>query len=126
MAQISDAESEVMKVFWDRSPRTAQEVITELQPRKAWKPKTIKTLLNRLVGKGALGFRRQGKTYSYFCRISREEFVRTESKSFLNKMFGGALTPMIAAFIQQESLSAEEIGELKRILEEKEHESSAR
>lgn len=117
--RVSDAEWEVMKVLWERSPRTANEVVNALSEKRAWKPKTVRTLINRLAGKGAIGFEKQGRGYLYSPVLSEEDCLRQETKSFIKRAGTGALKPMLAAFIEDEELSAAEIAELKRILEEK-------
>ena len=87
--KISEAEWEVMMVLWTRSPQTAAEVIEGLAGRKDWNPRTIKTLLNRLVKKSALGFSTEGKRYLYRPMVTRAQCVRAEGRSFLKRVFGG-------------------------------------
>lgn len=118
--QISDAEWEVMNLVWDKPPVTANDLIEVLSPRSGWHPKTIKTMLNRLVKKGALGYQEEGNRYLYYPNVSREACVREESHSFLKRVFGGAASPMLVHFVQNTPLSPMEIEELKRILESKE------
>lgn len=119
MPRISEAEWEVMKFFWQKSPSTASDAIAALDDHTEWKPATVKTLINRLVNKKALGFKQEGKTYFYFPLISKEECLITENHSFLQRIYGGALKPMLVNFIKQEKLSAEDIEELKKILDER-------
>jgi BlaI family transcriptional regulator, penicillinase repressor len=116
---ISDAEWEVMNVLWESSPQTANQVVEALAGKKNWNPRTVKTLLNRLVKKKALGFEAVGKSYLYRPAIAREQCLRSEARSFVDRVFGGAAGPMIAYFVQNTRLSDEEIAELKRILSEK-------
>jgi len=117
--QISDAEWEVMKVLWSNSPRTANEVIEVLEDQSDWKPKTIRTLLNRLVQKGAVSYSQEGKVYAYFPVVSEDECVKSETDSFLKRIYGGAFKPLLVNFLKEEKLSAEDIHELKRILDDK-------
>ena len=119
LPRISDAEWEVMKVLWDKAPATANEVVEQLQGTTSWSPKTIKTLLNRLVGKKALGFEEDGRMYRYYPLVTEEECARAESRSFLNRVYGGALTPLVANFLQDQDVSKEEIEELRRLLNQK-------
>jgi len=119
LPKIADSEWQVMRVLWRQSPQTANEVVDELAPVTKWKPKTIKTLLNRLVSKRALGFTREGRAYQYQPLVSEAECVKANSRSFLERVYGGALVPMLAHFIEDSRLSQEEIAELKRILDEK-------
>jgi BlaI family penicillinase repressor len=117
--RISEAEWEVMKVIWSKSPSAANDVINVLSDNTEWKPATIKSLISRLVKKNALGFNQEGKTYLYFPLVSEEECLRAESQSFLHRLYGGALKPMLVNFLKQERLSADEIEELKKILDER-------
>jgi BlaI family penicillinase repressor len=121
LPKISDMEWEVMKVIWQDFPVSAGEVIDRLGVQNSkWHPRTVKTLLNRLVGKKALGFKKEGRAYLYRPLVSEKECVRVASESFLDRVFGGSLKPMLAHMIEQRRLSPSEIEDLKRILEGKE------
>ncbi|MCU6792095.1 penicillinase repressor BlaI [Paenibacillus sp. WQ 127069] len=117
--QISDAEWEVMKVLWARTPRTANEVIEALEDQTDWKPKTVRTLLNRLTQKQAISYSQQNKVYAYFPLVTEDECVRYETESFLKRIYGGAFKPMLVNFLKEDKLSAEDIKELKSILDDK-------
>ncbi|MHC4497914.1 MAG: BlaI/MecI/CopY family transcriptional regulator [Planctomycetota bacterium] len=117
--KISESEWQVMRVLWAENPSTANEVVKALSAT-AWKPKTIKTLLNRLVKKKVLGFERKGREYHYYPLVAEAACVRAESRSFLRRVYGGALKPMLAAFLEHEDLSPQDIRDLKGILDEKE------
>jgi len=116
---ISDAEWEVMLVLWDRSPLTAGEVVDALKDRKEWNPRTIKTLLNRLVKKRAIDFTTQQNRYLYSPKIGKDACVRTKSRSFAARVFGGAAGPMLVQFVKQADLTAQDIEELTKVLKEK-------
>ncbi|NLO41396.1 MAG: BlaI/MecI/CopY family transcriptional regulator [Ruminiclostridium sp.] len=118
--QISDAEWHVMKVLWEGSPMTAMDVIKQLGDSQSWKPKTVKTLLRRLVDKKAIAFTVEGRTYRYHTLIKENECIRSETESFLKKVFDGSFNLLVKNFIKQESLSSDEILELKKILEDNE------
>lgn len=122
--KISDAEWRIMKLIWDKHPRTSNEIIAILEKDGAvdWNPKTIKTLLNRLVNKGALNFDKEGRSYLYYPRVDEKECRRVERKTFLKRVYSGALKPMLAAFIEDEKLTKDDIEDLKKILEKKESE----
>ena len=104
-----------MKVLWEKSPLTASEIITAPSIQE-FHPQTTKTLLGRLVKKGAVAFKKQGRAYSYTPLVSEAEGISTTSKSFLRRVFGGSLAPMVAHFVEHEGLSAREIEELRRLL----------
>lgn len=117
--RISEAEWEVMKVIWNQSPTTANDVIAVLSRNSDWKPTTIKSLISRLLKKEAIGFHQEGKTYSYFPLVSEEECIKAESSSFLRRLYGGALKPMFVNFLMEEKLTEDEIEELKKMLDER-------
>jgi BlaI family transcriptional regulator, penicillinase repressor len=117
--QITEAEWEVMKVLWESSPATASEVADALCERMQWHPKTVKTLLGRLVKKGALRFKEEGNRYSYRPVHPRQRFVDAESRSFLDRVFGGEATPALVHFVESVDLSDDEIQELRAILDRK-------
>ena len=118
--KISEAEWEVMKVLWKNSPRTANDIVEELTGKTHWKRETIRTLINRLVQKKALGFEKKGRQYHYFPRLTEAESIRAEAESFVRRIGGGSIEPMLAAFVEEKELSAEKIARLKRILDQKE------
>jgi len=118
LPRISDAELVVMKVVWEKSPVTANQVVQALENRRHWKPKTIHTLLTRLVRKGALDYEKQGREYHFRPLINSQEYVRAASRSFLSRFFDGDVAPFLACFLEQENLTPEEIEELRRILDE--------
>ncbi len=120
--QISDAEWEVMKVLWKTSPLTATEVAEEVCERMSWHPKTVKTLLSRLVKKGALRFKEEGNRYLYRPAVARERFIEQESASFVDRVFGGNAAPMLLHFVEKTELSDRDIEELRAILERKQTE----
>ena len=118
---IAKIEWEVMQVLWAKSPRSSAEIIEALKEvDPTWHPKTAKTLLNRLVKKGALGFDKEGRSYLYRPLVKQADCAVAESESFLDRVFGGSLKPMLAQLVARKKLSAAEIRELKRLLEGKE------
>lgn len=109
-----------MNVLWDHSsPMTAVEVVERLAARKAWSPRTVKTMLNRLIKKGALRFQADGKRYLYRPAMGREQCVRAAGRSFLSRVFGGAAGPMLVHFVSHTDLSSDEIGQLRQLLKDK-------
>jgi BlaI family transcriptional regulator, penicillinase repressor len=118
--RISDAEWRVMKVLWESEggEATANQVVAALEGEAQWKPKTVHTLLRRLADKAALVTRKHGREYVYRPTVSSADSRLAESRTFLDKVFDGKVAPLVAAFIEREEVSSEEIDELKRILEE--------
>src|SRR5437879_3684166 len=119
--KISETEWEVMQVVWAKSPLSSGEIIDALQASDpTWHPKTAKTLLNRLVKKKALGYEKEGRAYLYRPLVKEADCALAESESFLDRVFGGSLKPMLAHLVARKKLSAAEIRELKRLLDGKE------
>ena len=116
MPRISEAEWEVMKVLWGNSPATANQIVEGLSKRTHWQRETIRTLINRLVQKKALGFEKEGRQYHYYPLVSEAECVRAETRSFLDRVHGGSIEPMLAAFVEERRLSPEQLDRLSRIL----------
>lgn len=117
--KISEAEWDVMKIVWANSPCTSNQIIEALEDNKTWKPKTIKTLISRLVIKNVLGFKEEGRKYLYYSLVSESECVEVENQTFLSKVYNGALKTMLVSFIKESDLTREDIEDLKRILNER-------
>jgi BlaI family penicillinase repressor len=118
--RISAAEWEVMNQVWEQSPIAAAQIVEHLSRRRDWTSRTIRTLIARLVGKRAVRSKMQGRRYLYWPAVDREHCVRQESRSFVERVFGGAPASMVLHLVRQTKLSPDEIRELRRILEEKE------
>ena len=119
LPKISESEWQVMQVLWKTSPLTANEIVKELAGTANWKPKTIKTLITRLTKKGAVKFEKEGRLYRYHPAVSKDECVRMERRSFVRRVYGGINRPMLASFLEDADLSANDIAELKKILDQK-------
>ena len=117
LPRISETEWEIMNVVWSRSPCSAGQIIAALQQTDpTWHPRTAKAFLGRLVRKKVLGFNKEGRAYVYRPRVRREDCADAASESFLERVFGGSLKPMLAHFVERAKLSPEEIRELRRLL----------
>ena len=123
LPRISEAEWLVMRVLWAKSPATAKEVVAALEAETRWNPKTVLTLINRLVAKGALGFAKKARAHLYYPKVSERDCVSVESRSFLERVYGGAIQPMLAHLVQETTLSKQDIAELRRILDERKTEA---
>jgi len=118
--RITDTEWEVMRVIWAKHPATAAEVIAKLCALDpTWHPKTVRTLLARLVQRGALTYVEQGRTYVYQPGVTERECLAAASESFVARVLGGSLKPMLAHFVEARRLSKAELQELRELLEDK-------
>ncbi len=115
---ISDAEAVVMEALWRSSPRSAEEVVAALAGDTGWAEGTIKTLLNRLLNKGAISAARDGRRYLYSPVLQREAWVQQQSEGLLARLFGGRVAPLVAHFSERGKLSPADIAELKRLVSE--------
>jgi BlaI family penicillinase repressor len=113
---ISEAEAMVMEVLWQSSPRSSEEVIAALAADTGWAEATIKTLLNRLLNKGAVSAVKDGRRYLYSPQLPRQAWVQQQSEGLLARLFGGRVAPLVAHFSEQGKLSAADIAELRRLV----------
>lgn len=119
LPRISDAEWDVMEALWERSRASAADVASELTERRGWSDRTVKTLLARLVKKGVLGFEVEGQRYLYHPLIERAAYVSEETRSFLGRVRrSGAASPLLATFVREANLNADDVDELRRLLDE--------
>ncbi|WP_394493337.1 BlaI/MecI/CopY family transcriptional regulator [Shewanella sp. ENK2] len=118
MKEISNSELLVLKQLWFKAPLTSSEVVDALAKAHDMHEKTVKTLLNRLVKKQAISFEKQGRVYHYSPLIAEQEYTAKESESFVERMFSGKLTPLVAGFAKNNKLSAEDVAELKTLLDD--------
>jgi predicted transcriptional regulator len=114
---ISEAESRVMEVLWRKAPQSSEEIVATLQRGSDWHEKTIRTLLGRLLGKGAVSAEKDGRRYLYSPTLSREQWQSQESRSLLDRVFGGRLSPLLAHFSEHEKLGAKDVAELRKLLD---------
>jgi BlaI family penicillinase repressor len=115
---ISDAESHVMDQLWQRAPQTAEDLVATLSATQGWQPSTVKTLLNRLLHKGAISAERDGRRFLYSVVLERDAWQRNQSVSLIDRLFGGRLAPLVAQFASQRRLSKTDIAALKALLKE--------
>lgn len=116
--RISEAEHAVMEVLWEEHPLTAAEVAERAGPKRGWSVHTVKTLLSRLLAKGAITHEADGRRFLYRPAIERDAYVGRESEKLLDRLFGGRVTPLIAHLAERRSLSADDIAELEALLKE--------
>lgn len=118
---ISEAEWKVMRILWRKSPQPAYDIIQELSAQEDWHPNTVKTLLTRLHKKGVLEVEKYKNLYLYSPLSTEEEWIAAESENFLDRLFGGAIQPLLVHFAKQRKLSKKDLEELRRILDRKEN-----
>ncbi|GAF11321.1 beta-lactamase repressor BlaI [Bacillus sp. JCM 19046] len=119
MPSISDAEWEVMKILWKNPPKSASQVVTELEAIVDWKPKTIRTHLDRLTKKEIIKVNRDERIYTFTPLFSKDECKRAETNSFIKRVHDGTTKSMMVQFIEDETLTKEDLQELRSLLDEK-------
>jgi len=119
LPQISEAEFEVMKIIWKYAPISTNEITEKLLQTTSWSPKTIQTLIKRLVTKGALTYEKQSRMFVYTPVVKESEYIRQESSSFLNRYYDGDITAMVSAYIENDKLSESELDTLRTLLSRK-------
>lgn len=116
--KISAAESQVMEALWRKSPLTPDEVIAMTAKANDWGSGTVRTLITRLLRKGALAGTRRDGSYFYHPLISHAEYVQSESQMLLDRLFDGQVAPLVAHFVTQRTLTAADLKKLKKLIEE--------
>lgn len=116
LPQISEAEFEVMKVVWKYAPINTNEVTEKLTQTTNWSPKTIQTMLKRLVAKKALTYEKQSRVFVYTPLVKVEEYIRQESNSFLKRYYDGNIASMLASYLEDDKLSDTGINTLRHLL----------
>ena len=116
LPQISEAEFEVMKIVWKYAPINTNEITERLTKTTNWSPKTIQTLIKRLVTKGALTYEKQSRIFVYTPLIEEKEYIWQESNTFLERYYDGNITAMLSAYIENDKLSESEIDTLRSLL----------
>lgn len=122
LPQISEAEYEVMKIVWKYAPINTNEVTERLTRTTTWSPKTIQTLLKRLVNKGALTYEKQSRVFVYTPLVQEDAYISQESSSFLKRYYNGDITAMLSAYLEHDRLSEADISTLRSLLSVKEDE----
>ena len=110
-----------MSEFWRLGEATVKTILGELEDKQSWQPTTVQTLINRLVQKGALGRRKEGREFVYAPLVSQNHCTHAASRSFMDRVFGGKLARLLATFIERQDCTPEDIAELKKLLEDKAH-----
>lgn len=115
---ISDAESQVMQALWAAGEATAEDLIAAVAGPNGWAEPTVRTLINRLLGKGAISADREGRRYRYRPLLRREDWVAEQSEGLVDRLFGGRVAPLVAHFSEQRKLSREDVEALRKLIED--------
>lgn len=117
---ITDSELEVMKVIWnEKRPVTSLDIVKAFE-NKGWKKTTIGTFLTRLVEKGALSAEKQGKLYYYTPLVSQKDYRKTRTSNLISSLYGGSIKDFALSLFEEQSISEEELKELRAIFVDKE------
>lgn len=120
LPQISEAEYEVMKVIWEAAPVSTNEVTDRLVQSTDWSPKTIQTLLKRLVQKGAVSYRKESRVFVYTPLVKQTEYLEHENSHFLQRFYNGNFASMLTSYLDNDSFTEKELDELRELLKQRE------
>ncbi len=120
--RISAAESVIMEALWKRRPLSAEDIVADVAAEQGWTDATVKTLINRLLTKEAITAERDGRRYLYSPKLERADYVSEESRNLIDRLFEGRLSSLVTHFSEREQLSADDIAELKRLIQELDNE----
>lgn len=116
--RISEAELDIMAVLWDEAPLSAVDVAKRVPARRAWSPTTIKTMLARLVDKGALAAEAQGRRYLYRPLVERDPVAGAQAGRLVDRLFGGRISPLVAHLAERRDLAPDDLAELEALIKE--------
>ena len=117
--RITDAEHAIMEALWDRDgAASAQDIFDDIGAKRAWSLATVKTLISRLVHKQAIATRPDGRRFLYTATIARDDYVVTESRRLVDKLFGGRAASLVAHLAESEALSVDDLAEIEALLKE--------
>jgi len=117
--EISDSEWQIMKIIWHNHPQTLSGIVDAVIRTLQWNPKTIQTLLGRLVKKGVVGKKQLSpRRYEYFPLVSENDYKQSLTKSFVSQVYDGKLSMLISAVVDNETLTIPEMKKLMQILDE--------
>lgn len=119
LPQISEAEYEVMRIIWKYAPISTNEIVEKLEATTSWNPKTIQTLIKRLVTKRAVTYEKEHRMFVYTPLVGESEYISQESSTFLKKYYNGNISTMLSAYLDNDKLSESEIDDLRKLLEKK-------
>jgi predicted transcriptional regulator len=115
--RVSEAELQVLSLLWDHAPQSAQDIAATIGPANGWTLATVKTLIARLVQKGAVSAAADGRRFLYAPLVERDAVIAQESERLVDRLLGGRLSPLVAHLAEREALSAEDIAEIEAILQ---------
>ena len=119
LPQISEAEYEVMRIIWKYAPISTNEIVEKLEATTSWSPKTIQTLIKRLVTKHAITYEKESRVFVYTPLVDENAYISQESNTFLKKYYNGNISAMLSAFLDNDQLSDTEINDLRSLLDKK-------
>ena len=117
--QITEAEWDVMRAVWQADDQMAGEIIAKVQESRDWNHRTIRTLIARLVEKGAIGVRIDGNKHLYHASVSRDECVQSAARSFSERFFSGDIKSLLVHFVENEDISQDELDDIRSLLQSK-------
>jgi BlaI family transcriptional regulator, penicillinase repressor len=115
-ARISDAELQLLQLLWDESPLGATDIAERVPPGRSWSLTTVKTLLSRLVAKGALTTESEGRRFRYRPAIARETIAARQAGGLIDKLFGGRVSPLVAQLAEQREIDPQDLDELEALI----------
>jgi BlaI family penicillinase repressor len=123
---ISDAESYVMEVLWRApGPVVAEQVVVALSGSQHWQTATVKTLLNRLLKKGAIAAQQDGRRFLYHAVLPREDWLARESANLVERLFGGRVAPLVRLLDRQGKLAPGDLQALRELLDARDSDQKA-
>ncbi|HEY8592940.1 MAG TPA: BlaI/MecI/CopY family transcriptional regulator [Sphingomicrobium sp.] len=114
--RISEAELQLLQLLWDESPLGAADIAKRVPKERSWSLTTVKTLLARMVIKGAVEAEAEGRRHLYRPAIARETVAARQAGGLIDRLFGGRVSPLVAQLAEEGQLSSEDLDELEALV----------
>jgi predicted transcriptional regulator len=114
--RISEAELQLLQLLWDESPQGATELSAKISGARDWTLATVKTLLSRLVAKGAVSTVPEGRRYLYRPAIARDSVAANQARGLIDRLFEGRVSPLVAQLAEQQQLSDDDLADLEALV----------
>jgi len=120
IGRLSETEAEVMQTIWElATPVTVAQILAIFEERKGWKTSTLSTILSRLIDKGFLAKEMKGKVNYYKSELTLQDYQKHETQSLLSNLYGGNVKNFVAALVDDDKVSQDDINELKQWFDER-------
>lgn len=112
--RVSDSELQLLRLLWDEAPLTATALADRAD--RSWSITTVKTMLARLVAKGAVTAETDGRRFIYRPAIERKTIAARQADRLVDRLFGGRVSPLVAQLAEERDIDPADLAELEALV----------